>query len=117
MLSKAIEKIRNEMENNEDNDYIKVVGEFLIDYLSSHNEAAEKISNDQKTISKSLDEMKKVAEKKKKGNFAMLTPSEGFSAVLKYYEIGEAVNILARPAPATKKENKVDFDINLDDLL
>lgn len=125
MLEKAIEKIKSEMDKNKGNSYIQVVGGFLLQYLNQNPGSAEKILQDEKTIAKSFDEMRKAAEKKKVGNCAMLTDQEGFEVVLKYFGIDGKVTV----RPATAKEDKVqaiktpepesnaDFDVKLEDFL
>lgn len=128
MLEKAIEKIRSEM-NQSNNSYNQVIGELLLKHLNKNPKEAEKILAEDKTIVKSLDAMKKVAEKKKTGNFAMLTIEEGFKAVLDYYGIKTEV-IIEVPEPTEVNINtdgklnrepviqkKANFDINLDELL
>ena len=55
-MNNAITKLKSEMDANENNSYIQV----------------EKIMAADKTIAKSLDAMKKEAEKKKVGNCAVL---------------------------------------------
>ena len=128
MLEQAIAKVRTEMTQEAANSYIQVVGEFLLQHLNSNQVAAEKIMNADKSIGKSLDEMRKVAGRKKKiGNCAVLTDQEGFAAVLKYFGIENVVN-MQRPvdpapapapvsAPVAKPKSAIDFNISLDDLL
>ena len=99
-MNNAITKLKSEMDANENNSYIQV----------------EKIMAADKTIAKSLDAMKKEAEKKKVGNCAVLTNQEGFEVVLKYFGID------TKPAPTVIKPVQIvskvdDFDIKLDDLL
>lgn len=117
MLDKAVSKIKAEMEQNASSTYIKVVGNFLLQHLEAHPESAEKIVVEGKTIKDSLAEMRKVAEKQKDGNVAVLTDQEGFQVVLKYFEI-DGTQESAAPAgkPAATKSN-VDFDVRLEDLL
>lgn len=121
MLQEAITKLQTEMEQNKSNGYIQLVGDYLIKFLGTNPEAAEKILVEDKTINKSLDHMRKVAEKKMTGNYAMLTPEEGFKAILEYFVIKSEV-VIEAPVPP-KLENvpaaskAVDFDIKLDDLL
>lgn len=111
MLDKALSKLNAEMEEKKDNPYVQVVGKFLVNYLDMNPEAAEKILAGDKTIAKSLDEMRKVAEKKKVGNCAVLTDQEGFEVVLKYFGIKDKV-------PGTEPvKSKPDFDVKLEDLL
>ncbi|MBC2721819.1 hypothetical protein [Desulfosporosinus sp.] len=134
MHAKAIEKIRSEMTQNTANSYIQVVGGFLLQHLELHPQGAEKILAIDKTIAKSLEEMRKEASKKKVGNCAVLTDQEGFTVVLKYYGIeaaapGPASNIPPQSIPKEAAVNPTapsaptatkpvdDFDIKLEDLL
>lgn len=126
MKNQAIAKLKNEMEKDK-NPYVQIVGGFLINHLETNPESAEKILNADKTIGKSLNEMRKAAEKKKVGNCAVLTDQEGFEIVLKYFGIEGAVAAVTSPvqtktveAPKVveaEKKKEVDFDISLDDLL
>lgn len=87
MLEKAIEKIKSEMEKAKDDLYISVIGEFLLQYINSNPEASDKILAKDKSIEKSLDEMKNIAKKKVSKGVAMLTDQEGFTIVLQYFGI------------------------------
>lgn len=108
-----MQKIREEMRKNQNDPYVQVIGEFLLNHLDRNPQDAEKISNPDKTITKSLDEMRKIAEKKKVRNCAVLTDQEAFAIVLQYYGISQTVQ---QPA-ANHKNKEIDFDISLDDLL
>jgi hypothetical protein len=124
MLEKAIRKIETEMDQNKKNSYVQIVGGFLLQHLNNNPEAAEKMLQEGKTLVKSLDEMKKAAEKKRVGNCAVLTDEEGFAVVLQYFgvdgkelvETPKDKNVVQFPAPAVKRSS-VDFDVDLDDLL
>ena len=123
-MSDAITKLKTEIEQNKSNSYVQVVGEFLLDHLDKHPKDAEKILAKDKTIAKSLDEMRKAASKKKVGNCAMFTPAEGFAIVLKYFGIESAVPAavvdpkpIVTPAPKPKTKSTVDFDVSLEDFL
>lgn len=120
MIENASAKLKTEMDSNKNNPYIHVVGEFLLQHLNQNPQDAEKILVEDKTIGKSLNEMRKVAEKKKAGNCAVLTPPEGFKVVLEYFGIKGAVPpdmsaITAKPIAAEPK-SEVDFDVRLEDL-
>ncbi len=108
-----MQKLQDEMNSNQNNSYIQVVGQFLLQHLAAHPEDAEKITED-KTIAKSLYAMRKEAEKKKVGNCAVLTDREGFAIVLSYFGITPDVITPVPPAPAPKKAS---LDIDLEDLL
>jgi hypothetical protein len=122
VLEKAISKIQSEIDQNKNNPYIQVVGGFLLMRLEENPDIADKILTDDKTIAKSLDEMRKAAEKKKVGNCAVLTDQEGFEVVLKYFGINSKVvaaavpSVEIRPEPASEKKVP-SFDVSLDDLL
>jgi hypothetical protein len=118
-MQKAIAKIKAEIDK-EKNPYVQVIGQFLLRHLEKNQQDADKILATDKTILKSLDEMRKVAEKKKFGNCAVLTDAEGLEVVMKYYGIngqplafdGPVSQLVPMPsAPVT------DFDVKLDDFL
>lgn len=110
MLKEAISKLKQEIENNQGNAYIKYVGDYLVDYISKTPQHAENIMREGKNIIGSLEHMKNEAKKKAENEIAMFTPEEGFKTVLDYYEINEAPVL---KVVSTKKK----VDISLDDLL
>jgi hypothetical protein len=123
MISKAIEKLKSEMSKN-NNPYVQVVGRFLLQHLEVNPGAGEKILQEGKTIAKSLDEMRKVAEKKKDGNYAILTDQEGFEVVLKYFGVTGQVIVPSTAPVEVKKTSEIktsskdiDFDVSLDDFI
>lgn len=133
MLEKAIEKLQVEMDQVRDNAYVQVVGGYLIKFIKKNPPSAEMFLAEEKTIAKSLEEMKKEASKKKQNNFAMFTLEEGLEIVLKYFgintkpevevpepTIGYIENINSKVASVhaeSKADKKVDFDIKLEDFL
>lgn len=128
MLEKAIEKLKSEMDENKNNSYVQVVGNFLVQHITENPDEAEKILTNDKTVLKSLGEMRKVAEKRKTGNFACIDPQEGFSIVMKYFGIKTDYVEVAKIHEASKLEvqNKevseekpkaVAFNVSLNDLL
>ena len=125
MINESITKINDEMEK-ENNPYVKLIGEYLLEVIKNNETAAEKILDKDKSIMKSLEEMRKAAEKVKVGNMAMISDEEGFSIVLKYFGIEKsepkviddikAVNIIERKVD--KEEASEDMlDISLDAYL
>ncbi|MEC0370863.1 Cas9 inhibitor AcrIIA9 family protein [Paenibacillus chibensis] len=117
-MQEAINKLQSEMDGKESNDYIKLIGNFLIQHIQANPAAAEKVLAADKTIAKSLAEMAQEARKKVSvGGMTMLTDQEGYSVVLKYFGIEDAlIMIQTNPtAPNENSENK--FDVSLDDLL
>lgn len=120
MVEQALEKLRSEIEKSKNAPHIQVVGAFLTQHLTQHPQDAEKILAANKTIAKSIDEMRKVAEKKKVGNMAVLTDQEGFEIVLGYFGINNREpSPIANSAPAAEEPIKqsASFDVRLEDLL
>lgn len=118
MLESAIDKLKTEMQQNQNNGYIQFVGQALIDYIKDIPSAAAAIMADGKTIAKSLNVMSTEAKKKPGiGNMAILTPDEGMKIVLQYFGIAApAINTSKDLKPETQKDSN-NFDINLEDLL
>jgi len=104
MLKEAIEKITKEMEANKSKPYVQYVGQYLLDNIKESS--AENILKEGKTIDGSMKHMENVAKKQKVGNVAVLTPDQGFKAVMEYFEIKEAIAV---------EENK-KISLELDDL-
>lgn len=104
MLNEAIGKITKEMEKNKSNQYVQYVGQYLLDNIKESN--SENILKEGKTIIGSMKHMESMAKKQTEGNVAILTPDQGFKAVMDYYEIKDA-----SAAEGSKKIN-----IDLDDL-
>lgn len=126
MSTEARAKLQAEIAGS-NNPAVQAIGQFLLQHLEQNQDDAGSILHADKTIAKSLDAMRKAAEKKKVGNVAVLTDAEGFAIVLDYFKketpAAEArkpaatpVNktSTAKPAPAPEPEED-DFDF--DDLL
>ncbi|WP_110925914.1 Cas9 inhibitor AcrIIA9 family protein [Bacillus massiliglaciei] len=111
----SIEKLKNEMSKNEKDNYIQTIGEFLITQIKENSKAAGIILSSDKTIKKSLDFMKSEAQKKAVDGFAMFTPEEGFSLVMRYF--GIKTQAPAFPEPKTQIKKRKRFDVKLDDFL
>jgi len=131
MKQNAIINLREEMDQNQNNSYIQVIGEFLLKQVEAYPQISEKILDTGKTIAKSLDEMSKAASKKKVGNCAVLTDAEGYAIVLKYFGISavdapigsrESNSTCAPTTPpppqiSSTNDSATSFDIRLEDLL
>ncbi len=117
MNEKAIEKITKEMNNSPSNAYVQYIGGALIKHLRQSLNDIGKIMNEEKTIAKSLQAMRKEAEKHRIGNCAMLTPEQGLEIVYKYFGIGTKVSPQSTQPTAPKENSGVKFDLKLEDLL
>jgi PcfK-like protein len=106
LTKQAVTKLNDEMASNKNNPYVQVVGAFLLQKLKKNPDTAEKILNKDKSILKSLDAMRKEAEKVKVGNCAVLTDEQGFAIVLDYFEIKE--NVEVKPKPKRVIKEKID---------
>jgi PcfK-like protein len=106
----AVTKLNDEMTSNKNNPYVQVVGNFLLQKLKNNPDAAEKILEKDKSILKSLDAMRKEAEKVKVGNCAVLTDEQGFSIVLDYFEIKGRPTNKSKTKKAAPQEVKNDVD-------
>jgi len=115
-MQEAINKLRAEIEKNKTNPYIQVIGEFLIKHIEANPDSAEKVLDADKTIAKSLEAMKNEARKKQHNGMAMLTDTEGFAIVLKYFGMqGEPAPF--KPDQHSPEPEKPNFDVKLEDLL
>lgn len=104
MLTDAIAKIQAEMASSNNNPYILAVGGFMLQHLEANPEDAGKVLVKDKTLAKSLEAMRKAAEKKKVGNMAVLTDAEGFAIVLDYFK-KEVAAPAAQPKPKSTKDS------------
>lgn len=120
MANEAIDKIKAEMAK-ENNPYVQIVGQFLLNHLKQHPEAEKQVMAKDKTIMKSLDEMRKEAEKSRVGSVAVLSDDQGFAIVLKYFGIDGKPDGKGPAAPVKAgepaKEAVPSFDVKLDDFL
>ena len=105
MKDQAIAKLKAEMEVDQDA-YVQAVGAMLIDHIQRQPADAAAVLTDGKTLKGSLDAMRGAARKKQTGGYAVLTDSEGFTEVLKYY--GIAAGAPAPSAPAAGFETSLD---------
>jgi len=120
MVNNAISKIQAEMDANQDNSYIQLMGEFFLNYIKDHPEAAEKLANPDKTLAGSLKEMEKDARSKKRsGNVVMLTYQEGFEVVFRYFgiEAQPPAAPVVTPPVSVPRQSSAAFDVRLEDLL
>lgn len=115
MLKRAVDKIEAEMKDKKANAYAKAVGQLLLQHIIKNPSAAEKILAEDKSIIKSLEEMQKVAAKKKVGGVAVLSYEEGFEIVLQYYGLGPD-NMPVHPSQAAAQQRSL-FDVKIEDLL
>lgn len=117
MRAEAIEKLNKEMDGANNNPYVQVIGKFLLQHIESNPDDAGKILAADKTIAKSLDAMRKAAEKVKVGNMAMLSDEEGYRIVLQYFGIEGQPTAATSPPVEPKPTAGAAFDVKLDDFM
>lgn len=131
MIEKAIEKIKAEMEQKKNNQYIQAIGDFLLKQVEINRDAAEKICNGEKTIEKSLKEVEKIASKRAVAGCAVMADHEVFKLVKEYYNFeavqdkfiqveAEEIHEQIHEEVVSKKDSKVisvDFSTSIDDYL
>lgn len=106
MENRAMDKIRDEMAKGK-GAYVRVIGEFLTDWLLKHPEDGEKIMADGKTIKGSLEAMRVYAQNHKEGNVAVVDDETAFGIVLEYFGIKKG----AKPEqPHTSADDDFDLD-------
>jgi len=103
MVTDAISKLKTEITESK-NPYVQLVGQFLLQHLEQNPDDAACILKTDKSITKSLDAMRKVAEKKRVGNMAVLSDDEGFAIVLNYFKAEEQAPADKKAEPGAKKQ-------------
>lgn len=88
MLADAIQRIENEIDSEKNNPNIKVIGEFMIQYIHQNPSAADVVCTNGKFLSGAYKAIEDYARKKPRhGNCVAVAPDEGFEQVLKYFGI------------------------------
>lgn len=115
----AIEKLTKEMDEHKQNPYVQYVGNYLINLAKSDNNAAKSLEDAGKTIIGSLDAMRKVAEKSKVNNMAVIAPDHGLKIVCDYFGLNKETPHQVAVTTAninTPSEAKPKSDLNFEDL-
>lgn len=88
MLADAIQRIENEIDSEKSNPNIKIIGEFMIQYIQLNPSAAAVVCTNGKFLSGAYKAIEDYARKKPRhGNCVAVSPDEGFEQVLKYFGI------------------------------
>lgn len=124
-IEEAIKKITEEMENVS-NPYVKVIGDYVLKHIELNGQAVEEILKGKKTVSKSLDEVKKVAKTRAINGCAVMSDEEVFTLVRNYFEfeavqdkfIQVQVEEIKEDYKIEKKDNIIypTFNANLEDF-
>ena len=104
-----MDKIRDEMAHG--SQYIKVVGEYLTDYLLKHPEAEDLLKAENKSVAGSLETVKNKARAQAVGSVAVLDDQTVFGMVLDYFGIkGGAQTSAAVAEPEGPEADPFDLD-------
>lgn len=117
MITKAIEKINTEIQKTPDDRYTAIIGEHLIDQITTE-EVATLILQEGKTLGSALQEVRKKAEKQRKGNVAVIEQTEVFSWVMEYFGFKDVglQTISKTPNTQTSTVSKEVVSVDLDDF-
>lgn len=116
LKKQAIEKIENEMNQNNSNSYVQEIGKFILQEIEKNPISFEGILKKDKSIIGSLEVMKNEARKNAVGGFAMFTANEGFTIVMNYFEMNLAEIIPPEiKIPTVKKSTR--FEAKLEDFM
>ena len=115
-MQKAIEKINAEMQKNPTNEYMEIVGHYIIDRCTGSAQAAIAV-NGGKSLSGAMEAIKAEAKKKAKDGCGVLRDNEIFDIIDKYLsapadEQARAESI--RAVDGDKAVNKKSAQINMD---
>lgn len=102
----GMDKLRDEMAKD-NSCYVRVVGEYLTNYLLDHPEAEAAILAEGKTIKGSLDAMRKEASKQKSGSVAVLDDETGFRIVREYFGLKSEPDVTKKADDVPKTEGNV----------
>lgn len=131
MIEKAIEKIKREMEQKKEHQYIQAIGEMLLRQVEINKNAAEKIASGTITIEESYKAIESMARKNAKNGCCGLTYNQVLSEVMKYYKFEAVQDKMLQVEMEEIKEDcqvkqevkgkpvsvNINFSSNLDDYL
>ena len=92
MIQDAINKINEEMDKYRDNQFVQIIGQYVIKQLEINKESADKIEKGEKTLVGSLNYMQDKARKSMNGKDTLsircvvISDEEGFKIVDEYFE-------------------------------
>ncbi len=120
-MENAIMKINTEMQKDASNEYLEIIGHYIIDRCTS-DESIAKAVNDGKTLAGAMDAIKTEARKKAKGNCGVMKDREIFDAVDKYLnaahdEDARAKSIASVDGGSAPVKSTPSLDLDFDSLI
>lgn len=100
-IDEAIKKINTEIQKEPNNRYLALVGEHIIDRITTEA-AAEKVLKAEKTLARALTGIQNRASRQKEGNCAVIEDAVVYGWAREYFGLTEAANPQT-PAEAPKK--------------
>ncbi len=90
-IEEAIKKINTEIQKQPNNRYLALVGEHIIDQITTEA-AAEKVLKEEKTLARSLTGIENRARKQTTGNHAVIEDAVVYGWAREYFGLTEAAN-------------------------
>ncbi len=100
-IDEAIKKINTEIQKQPNNRYLALVGEHIIDRITTEA-AAEKVLKAEKTLARALTGIQNRASRQKEGNCAVIEDAVVYGWAREYFDLTEEANPQT-PAEAPKK--------------
>ena len=88
-IEEAIKKINEEVQKNHKNTYLVMVGEHIIDCITTEI-AAEQVLAEKKTLSGCLQDITAKAQKRKQGNVAVIDDATVYGWAREYFGLDKA---------------------------
>ncbi len=116
----AIKKINDEVQKNHSNTYLVMVGEHIIDCITTE-EAAEKVLEKGKSLQGCLSHIQTEAAKKKVGQVAVIQSDIVYGWAREYFGLEEVeqkprLELVKPQTSAPKEESKKSKHLSLDDF-
>ena len=117
-MEKAIEKINAEMQKEPENQYLEILGHYIIDRCREAS-VSDAVNNKGKTLKGALDAVRATA-KKKGGSCVVMTDTDVFNAVDNYLEVSASpeardnakASVDGAPVPKRKPVAVIDLDFD-----
>ena len=83
-MENAIKKINDEMQKQPDNEYLEIIGQYIIDRCASQ-EDADKVNTEGKTLSGAFDAIKSAAKEKAVNGCGVIRDKDIFNSIDTYF--------------------------------
>ena len=120
-IEEAIKKINDEVQKNHSNTYLVMVGEHIIDCITTE-EAAEKVLHQGRNLQSCLAHIQGQASKQKNGNVAVIDDVTVYGWAREYFGLAAAeekkphLELVKPQTPAPKEEPQKKSRLSMDDF-